>query len=280
MPVLRSQPAWWQWLTVLSLDAPIVCMVWQMLLARIAGITLSWPPAFVLGASVWLAYAADRWLEGWRIDGRRVRTQRHRFYQRRRWLVLAVWLGVFVMDVGVALAAIDRTDFIRGLLLLGAVVTYLLSHQLVHRHSSWRAPKEVIVACLLTAGVAVFVVPSHGLTLLIPAASFGLACFTNCGLISSWEQDVDLAQGQTSLALTSERHAHLIKWLPWTVTGLNVVAFLLMSGPARVAPACAAGGTFLLAIVDQAEPFVGWTGARVLADIALMTPLVSLLWGP
>ena len=40
----------------------------------------------------------------------------------------------------------------RGLLLVMSVLAYLLSHQLAHRASPWRAPKELIVALLLTGG--------------------------------------------------------------------------------------------------------------------------------
>jgi hypothetical protein len=113
----------------------------------------------------------------------------------------------------------------------------------------------------------------------LPLAAFALACFTNCALISSWEREVDLAQGQTSLALRSARNAQVIKWVPWAATGLSVVAFLLMSNSARIAMACAAGSTLLLAVVDSVEPDLGWAVARVLADITLMTPLVPLLLG-
>jgi hypothetical protein len=279
MPILRPRAAWWQWLTVLSLDAPIVCLLWQGLLARAAGVTLSWSHRFVLGASVWLAYAADRWLEGWRLDTRNVRTQRHRFYQRQRWPVFAVWAGMFAMDVAVALATLDRGQLVRGLPLLGAVVAYLLSHQLVHRNSPGRAPKEMIVALLLAAGVAFFLVPlplssAH----LIPLGAFALACFTNCALISSWEQDVDITQGQTSLALQSSRNAGLIKWLPWVATSVVLLACPWVASVPRLALACGAGSTLLLALVDSLEPRVGWAAARVLADVALMTPLVPLLW--
>jgi hypothetical protein len=33
-----------------------------------------------------------------------------------------------------------------------------------------------------------------------------------------------------------------------------------------------------LALIDRAEPRIGWHAARVLADVALLTPLVPLWW--
>ncbi len=86
-PFTPGRPHWWQWPTVLSLDAPAIALVWQALLARVVQVTLGWPEAFVLGCSVWLAYAADRWIEGWRLDPAQIRTQRHYFYQRWRKLL-------------------------------------------------------------------------------------------------------------------------------------------------------------------------------------------------
>ena len=37
-PFVPGRPHWWQWLTILSLDAPVVAVLWQWLLARVAGI--------------------------------------------------------------------------------------------------------------------------------------------------------------------------------------------------------------------------------------------------
>jgi hypothetical protein len=278
---LQAPPAWWQWPTILSLDAPIVCLVWQALLARVLGAGPSWPHAVVLGASVWLAYAADRWLEGWRVHRRALRTQRHHFYQRHRWTVLVAWIAVLAADIVVAVTMIGRTDLARGLLLLGPVAAYLLSHQLVHRHRRWRAPKEAIVALLLTAGVALFLValPSASpSTLLVSCAAFGLTCFINCALISSWEREVDRAQGQTSLALQSTRNPRLIKRLPWAAAGMGLVSLTVVSRPEGVVVACAAGSALLLVLVDALEPRMGRAAARVLADVALMTPLVPFVW--
>jgi hypothetical protein len=46
---------WWQWATVLSLDAPAVAVVWQWLYAHTTGVSLFWFHHAILGAAVWLA---------------------------------------------------------------------------------------------------------------------------------------------------------------------------------------------------------------------------------
>jgi hypothetical protein len=102
--------------------------------------------------------------------------------------------------------------------------------------------------------------------------------FVNCALISSWEREVDRAHGQTSLALDSRHAARAIVWLPWIAAAAALL--LAAAGPAasRVPAGCGAAAAFLLAAIDEVEPAVGWAAAHVLADVALMTPIVPLLW--
>ena len=127
--------AWWLWPTVLSLDAPLVAVGWQRVLADVARLRLEWPQPFILAASVWLAYAADRWIEGWRLTPGAIRTARHAFYQRRRWPLFVLWLTVLAADLWVALTRLSRTEFAAGWLVLPPVLAYLLSfrdHQEFH----------------------------------------------------------------------------------------------------------------------------------------------------
>lgn len=276
---MADHPRWWQWLTVLSLDAPAVSLLWQALLARVAAVPLRWPHLVVLSASVWLAYAADRWIEGWRLDWRDVRTPRHRFYQLQRWPVALMWLAVFVADVSVAFAQLSWRELASGAMLLVAVLTYLLSHQFLHRHLRWRVPKEVCVAALLTGGVWVFLVPSvHASDVTTSMLLLALLCFANCALISLWERDVDLAHGQTSLALDANQNAWVIRQFPLMIAVLAAAVCAANDRPLRVAGTCALASAVLLAVIDRIEERIGWRAARVLADIALMTPAFALLW--
>ena len=273
-------PKWWQWPTVLSLDAPAVALLWQRLLARSAGARLGAAPVFVLGASVWLAYAADRWIEGWRLHPEHIRTQRHHFYQSWRWPIGALWAAVLGADVAVAIEGLGRREFLAGLALVGAVAAYLLSHQLVHRHHRWRAPKELCVALLLAGGVAVFIVapaPVRWRGVAMPLALFGLLCFANCALISVWEDAVDQSHGQTSLSRQFRRGRSFSRALPWATAAIALCLCLRLPGPQRAAAACGVASGLLLAGLDGAEARLGRERARVLADVALMTPLVPLL---
>jgi hypothetical protein len=281
-PSEAKRPPWWLWPTILSLDAPAVVVLWQGLIARSASVPRGIPEAVVLGSSVWLAYAADRWIEGWRLAPESILTHRHRFHQRWRWPMLAAWIVVLALDVLEAARGLSAAQFRAGLVVLLPVAAYLLSHQLVHRRSRWRAPKEVCVAVLLGAGAAVFTAgrPEADLrAAAAPLALFVLLCFSNCALISVWEDEVDRSHGQTSLALQYGRAAALSRALPRAVAAASAAVWLCGIAHARPAAACSAASGVLLGLVDLAEPRIGRVLARVLADVALLTPLLLLLAG-
>jgi len=269
---------------VLSLDAPLVVIAWQWLIARTLDLPLTTAAVLVLAASTWLAYAADRWIEGWRLAPQQVQTHRHGFYQRHRRGIAAIWLAMLYTDLQTAWRGLSARELLAGALLLAAVLVYLLSHQFLHRHRRWRLPKELCVALLLTGGVAVFLVGSpagapRAIGTLLTA--FGALCLANCALISLWERDVDTAHGQTSLALQLQRGRFLIRALPWAL-GLIALGFTTHVSPAeRPFWWCAAASGLFLGLVDlaHAKRLFGRQPARVLADLAMLTPLLAWIPG-
>ena len=270
-----SRPRWWQWPTVLSLDAPAVVLLWQGLIAHAAGVPLGPAPRFVLGASVWLSYAGDRWIEGWRLAPAQVLTVRHSFYQRRRWSIAGVGTVVLGMDLAVAERYLPPADLIAGVVLLGAVLAYLLSHQVIHRRSPWRVPKEACVALLLTAGVALFILagrPSLLPTVAAPLGLFAGLCLANCALIYLWEREVDRGHGQVSLIRQFRGAAKLSHALPWAVGFVAALHGLVGPEASRPIAGCDVVSSVCLAQVDRLEGRWGWRAARVLADVALLTP--------
>lgn len=275
-----GRPHWWQWLTVLSLDAPLVAVAWQAALARAARLSLQTHHLFILGTAVWLAYAADRWIEGWRLSPGQVLTQRHFFYLRWRWPVATVWLLTLATAVTVAVVELTGAELVAGLLLLVPVLVYLLSHQLIHRRHPRRAPKEVCVALLFAAGVICFAAAQHPAVLLTeagPLGLFALLCFTNCSLISFWEDEVDRAHDQTSLALQYPRSHDWLRRLPWIIAAAG--ALLAVAGNPALAGvnACTAASGTLLGLLNHAHRRLGRQLSRALADVALLTPLALLL---
>lgn len=281
-PAVASQPArprWWQWPTILSLDAPLVALAWQWMFARVADARLTWTDYAVQFAAVWIIYAADRWLEGWLIQPRRVRTHRHAFYQRHRWTLFAAWSGVTLAGLSLALAGLRPLEIRHGFLLLAPVVVYTLSHQFLHRNHPWRVPKEICVAVLFAAGTACFpltAAPEAWRVLALPLAFFALLCLANCALISLWEDAVDRSHGQTSLILRHPRARRYVRLLPWVIAAAGLLAAPFLGRQAAPAVWCVILGALLLALVDLGHARQGRQLSRVLADFVLLTP--ALVW--
>ena len=74
---MHSRP--WLWPNLLSLDAPIVALLWQLLFIRCFHGSLGVLPAVLLAIAVWLIYVADRMLDAWRGL---TKQPRHEFYRR------------------------------------------------------------------------------------------------------------------------------------------------------------------------------------------------------
>src|SRR4051812_25331299 len=104
MPV--RTPAW-LWLNLLSLDAPIVALVWQDLAARSFGHPLRPAARIVLGLTVWAVYLADRLLDV-RAPGAGQNTARHHFYRRHPTKLSVLLAVVLTVDAFTALVELRR----------------------------------------------------------------------------------------------------------------------------------------------------------------------------
>ena len=78
LPAARMRP-WWLWPNVLSLDAPVVALVWQAAFARLLAVELGWTQRGLLAVCVWLAYCGDRLLDARRLPEGSVDSARHAF---------------------------------------------------------------------------------------------------------------------------------------------------------------------------------------------------------
>jgi outer membrane lipoprotein SlyB len=65
--------------------------------------------------------------------------------------------------------------------------------------------------------------------------------------------------------------------VPWAICALCVAILLAGGAGTHAAAACGAVSGALLGLVDASEPRIGRALARVLADVALMTPAVPIL---
>ena len=263
---------------MLSLDAPLVAVLWQSLFAQVFNVSLAWHHALLLAACVWLVYSADRLFDGWlgRLSG----TRRHLFYNEHRLETLALWLAVFGVSFPAAFTTLHRGEIMSGLLVLAAVLLYLVR---VHFQSAARffVPKEVQVALIFGVGVTLFLIPnliSVGAVghLVLPLGLFSVLCLLNCSLISHWERGVDAQPLERSLI----RYSSLRSRLPQIALILACLAVLLTLLDREVAPLYGAVAGSALLLFELSRTTLGPPALRVLADAALLTPapILLVLW--
>ncbi|MDE3168481.1 MAG: hypothetical protein KGN36_21945 [Acidobacteriota bacterium] len=260
-------PPPWLWPNLLSLDAPLIAVLWQDLLARRFAVPLSPSGRIALFLTVWAIYIADRLL-----DARRPATTdepaRHRFYRRHR--RFAAWLLAALLAATAAITALWlRPAVLRnGLVPLAAVAVYLAAVHL----GRLRVAKEFVVAFVFTTGT--FLVawtndPASPLTLLVPAAAFFVLCLANLAAIEKWEWEELRRGAEPAHAVTRALVRALRAWL-----GVFVLATLFHArDPWYLAIGLAAAA---IAALVYAGRRIALETRRVLVDAALLTPLVFL----
>ncbi|MBE2282727.1 MAG: hypothetical protein IAE77_04615 [Prosthecobacter sp.] len=145
----RSTP-WWLWPHVLSLEAPLVAVLWQRVLAHAHGIRLTPMLDAGLALACWVIYVIDRTLDTFAVKNAAELDVRHAFYHRHRRVVMfavvpvalsiLAWMALFVIPEGVLWQA-------GGLSLL--VALYLASWSA----QGSRASRDFLISCAGLGGI-------------------------------------------------------------------------------------------------------------------------------
>src|ERR1700722_6946415 len=181
----EQSPPLWLWPNLLSLDAPLVAVLWQSFLAYGFSLPLRLSGRLALGLTVWSIYLLDRLL-----DARQPPTldepARHRFYRRHSRLMGAVLAVALTADACIAILWLRPAILRDGLIPLAGVLVYLAIFHIWNQPV--KIPKEIAAAILFTAGTfltAWSVIPSSKLAW--PAVAFFLLCLANMVAIEAWE---------------------------------------------------------------------------------------------
>lgn len=268
----KSLPLW-AWPTVLSLDAPLVAFVWQALFHRSFAVALAWQEAAALALSVWLIYLADRWLDAAELDLTKPHSFRHAFYTRHKRSVVIFWLVILSIDTALIVTTLSARQLRVGLVLGAFVLIYLLG---VHALKPLaRYSKEVQVGLAFGVGTSLLLWSQEAsFELFVATALFAGLCTLNCLFIALWERDLDVAQGQVSLLGSSPKSAHFVPVL----TGFFILLVLLSYGfQAFAFMVTLSLSALLLLTLHSFKTKLSLTALRVLADVALLTPLLFLV---
>jgi hypothetical protein len=286
-PAVASEPApaplatrAWLWPNLLSLDAPIVAVLWQALFLRCFHATFDRLAAGLLMLSVWLIYAADRWLDVWKkpakarakIEARQngalvtnfettQESARHRFYRHHWRQVLPAWIAAFAIATWLAWTRLPTALFQRGIALLAAIGVYFA---FVH-FAPWRWwPKEFAVGILFAMGTSLAAwghvrSPVDVATIVL----FCALCWINCAAIEIWEQPADWE--------------HRGEWpVRPAAIAVGLVALIFLYNQRPILSGAETASAFGFVMLDRAKDRLSPEALRVLADIALLTPVLFL----
>jgi hypothetical protein len=241
---------------LLSLDAPLVALLWQMLFVRCLHGRAGLAETILLGLAVWLIYAADRMLDAWRGAGT---APRHRFYARYWRALGSVWIVIFGVGLWFAWVMLPRELWLRGAVVASGVGVYLAG---VHGAPvKWRAgAKEAAVGVVFALGTSLAAWPVvAGWADVLAIALFSVLCWMNCAAIEDWE---------------AGRRARDGVWIAAAAVALISVALLPERRPVL---ACAETASALgLVLLDECGARLSRAALRVLADVALLSPLLFL----
>jgi len=256
-PVQRASRPFWLWLNLLSLDAPLVALVWQDFASYCFNSTLRPVGRWSLGLTVWGIYIADRLIDV-RKPASASESVIHGFYREHCRLWHSLLTIVVLADVCIALLLLRPAVLEHGLIVGAAVAIYLTGFAALRIGGTWT--KRPFAAILFTTGVFLVAFTFAGdqwPPLVWPAISFCTLCLGNLLLIENWE-----------------RHSKHRGWV-WMLI-LCFASFYL--GITRMnqyrwysAILFSAVG---LGLIDILKAKLSRDARRVLADMVLLTPLL------
>lgn len=269
----RDSTAWWLWPNLLSLDAPVVAVLWQGFLAYRFELPVrpAWP--VVLGLTVWAIYLLDRLLDA-RKPPPMDEPARHRFY-RRHWNGMAALFGVVLAADAIATLGWLRPAMLRGgMMALAGVLVYLAAFHFPAK--SGKLPKEIAAAVLFTAGTFL----TAWITLPCPrlawaALAFFILCLANMIAIETWEwRELPKTEATRPHILTRWLARTYLLWVPLAV----ILCVIAGNGAGHnewyTSIALSAGAC---AVLFGAGRHVPLEARRALVDGVLLSPLLFLI---
>jgi hypothetical protein len=259
----------WLWPNLLSLDAPIVAVLWQGFFAYRFSLPLRPAGRLVLGLTVWAIYLLDRLLDA-RKPAVILEPARHRYYRRHSKIMAAILALALAADTIVAILWLRPAVLHDGLIPLAGVLIYLAAFHLFGK--SAKIPKEIAAAILFTVGTfltAWSALPRPGLA--GPALAFFMLCLANMVAIEAWEwRELPNDASHAPHPWTRWLARTYLFWVP-----LAVIVCAFMGHNAWYASiALSAGACALLFWFGRRLPL---EARRALVDGVLLSPLLFLI---
>lgn len=284
----------WLWPNLLSLDAPIVAVVWLHMFRKAWGLEYFPVTAYLaLGLSVWAIYAADRLLDlRLRPPGDPALGPRHDFHERHRpWFLVGI--AVAVASVGYLVLTELPFELIQtySVPAVGLVLGFFSLVIAAPADEGIPYLRNIVAGLAFgfgTAAVAHVYVPAEGVGNLIwppspEMACFSVLCILNISSIHLWE---DAARSEDPEVKAADE---LSLTLPLALLGAAAVWFAYRDNPwvlgssygeeRQVRPFfyTVLISTALLYILNRVRERFTVDQLRCLADLALVAPLPLFL---
>jgi len=280
-PVAERRPLWLWW-NLLSLDAPTIVYLWASLFMHGLRTPVRGWEIVALVSAVWIIYAGDRILDGLRKPISVTLPERHIFYSQHVRVILAVLLPLAFATAWIGLERLGSQARLTGLVMSSAVIFYFLAiHAGPMRAGRW-FPKEMAAGAIFAVGAALpaWIHGAESRSVLLPETFlFGGLCVLNCMAIECWEHNRGARRWEM-------RPYWLTRWADTRIAHIAIILFLcsawigiFVSHGGRSADLAGASSISLLVImaIEWQSNTLSRQALRVLADAALLTPLVFLL---
>ena len=267
-PIALSFPLW-IYPQILSLDAPAIAVAWQWMFAKTFHVLLNSAMLFVTAACVWMIYAADHLLD---VRGGAIYSSRHRFMAQHSRALVGTALIVFA---GAAMGA-RRFPFAiwLGAIELTVVVGVYLGivHVLGDRvRRYW--PKEFVIGAVFAAGSSLATWTSPAERVWPAVLLFAALCTLNCCAADYWEWQANSVLLRYPHRMTRMVARHF-GWFAGALLIAGSAAFAFTHSNIALATALS---TVLLIALNSRRRSLSHELVRLLADAALLTPLLFLL---
>jgi hypothetical protein len=263
------------WPNLLTLQAPVVAVLWQVLLAHSLHLKLDGFAPWALGLAVWLIYVSDHLMDTARPCPNLTEPPRKAFSRRHRdkFLVIAIVVAS-VLAAGVIRFLWEIAARVGWQISVGVGCYFALIHFTPpHWRGNW--PREMVVAAIFTLGTfaAVWFHAGENTGPLVgPAALFAALVCTNCSLIETWEWE----ERPNSVARWVARHLPHVGITIALASAALALAGLIPS-PFGAASFISGLGFALLAIARSRQKLpIRFVSPA--ADLILCSPLLILLW--
>lgn len=282
----KERVPWWLWPNLLSLDAPLVALVWAWMFAKAWGVvSVPWQLWVTLSLAVWIVYVLDRLLDARLGDGRE---PRHHFHSRfsRVFLVLVVLAtGWCVHSVLFVLA---KTVFQYGLVILIMAAAYFGAVWSQKRDGRPMVGKNVLAGLTFAYGTAAGIhaySPVVGIAEMFLSAEviiFAGLCVVNMTAIDFWNlEGEDEEDAAAVLNLGTLLLGGLAMFVYFSALKRDFFFFYegfyherLFYKPFAAGVLVGAACFFLL---NQARRRIKKSAYRVLVDLAVVSP-VFVFW--